>query len=166
MQISGNKQFDETRTLAEQTLAGLDAETRQRYRLVPYMSAEMPLALQAAELVVCRAGAATLSELAALDKPSILVPLPPAIGGSPQEANADTFGQKQAAEVIRNSDLKPEVLVERVKHVISSPARLQTMIEAVRGFAKPEATQEIVTTILAMARVTVTDKPKHEVLSI
>ena len=66
---------------------------KQRYRLVPYMSDEMPMALQAAKLVVCRAGAATLSELAVLGKPSILVPLPPGIGGSPQEVNAKVLQQ-------------------------------------------------------------------------
>jgi UDP-N-acetylglucosamine:LPS N-acetylglucosamine transferase len=58
------------------------------------------------------------------------------------------------------------MLVDRVKRIISSPARLQTMIEAVRSFAQLEATQAIVATILEMAKVKVTDKPKHEVLSI
>ena len=165
LQISGTKLFDETRLLAERTMGGLDATLQQRYRLVPYMDQEMPLALQAAELVICRAGAATLSELALLSKPSILVPLPPAIGASPQEANAYTFGQKQAAEVIRNADLKREVLVERVQSIITSSTRLETMAEAVRSFAKPEATQEIVETIIGIARGS-RNTPKHEVLSI
>src|SRR5579884_2598131 len=83
LQISGKKLFEETRELAEQTMANLADQEKQRYHLVPYMDAEMPSALQAAELVLCRSGAATLSELAVLSKPSILVPLPPAIGGSP-----------------------------------------------------------------------------------
>jgi UDP-N-acetylglucosamine--N-acetylmuramyl-(pentapeptide) pyrophosphoryl-undecaprenol N-acetylglucosamine transferase len=112
---------------------------------------EMPMALQAAELVICRAGAATLSELAVLGKPSILVPLPPAIGGSPQEVNADTFGGKQAAEVIRDGDLQPDVLVERVDHVMTSPACLLSMANAVRTFAKPMASRDIVETIVKLA---------------
>lgn len=151
LQISGNKLFAETQALSDEVLANVDAVDRQRYRLVPYMSDEMPMALQAAELVICRAGAATLSELAVLSKPSILVPLPPAIGGSPQEVNADTFGSKQAAEVIRNADLKPELLLERVKHITTSPACLVSMANAVRTFAKPMASLDIVETIVKLA---------------
>ena len=151
LQISGNKLFAETQALSDEVLATLDAQDRQRYRLVPYMLDEMPMALQAAELVICRAGAATLSELAVLGKPSILVPLPPAIGGSPQEVNADTFGGKQAAEVIRDGDLQPDVLVEHVDHVITSPACLLSMANAVRTFAKPMASRDIVETIVKLA---------------
>lgn len=162
LHISGKNLFEETRELAGRTMSGLDEQTQQRYRLVPYMSAEMPLALQAAELVICRAGASTLSELAALGKPGILVPLPPAIGGSPQEANAAMFAQKRAAEVILDADLKPEILAERVKYIIASPAYLQSMAETAKGMAKPEATQEIVETVVRMARITGIGAQKHE----
>jgi UDP-N-acetylglucosamine--N-acetylmuramyl-(pentapeptide) pyrophosphoryl-undecaprenol N-acetylglucosamine transferase len=150
LQISGNKLFAETQALSDEILAQVETQARQRYRLVPYMSDEMPIALQAAELIICRAGAATLSELAILGKPSILVPLPPAIGGSPQEVNADTFGRKQAAKVIYNADLKPELLIERVKHITTSPACLLSMANAVRSFAKPMASLDIVETIVKL----------------
>jgi len=151
LQISGNNLVAETQALSDEVLANVDATDRLRYRLVPYMSDEMPMALQAAELVICRAGAATLSELAVLGKPSIVVPLPPAIGGSPQEINAETFEKKQAAEVIRNADLEPEVLVERVRYLITSPTSLLSMAKAVRSFAKPTATEDIVKTIVKLA---------------
>lgn len=154
LQISGSKLFAETQTLTDQVLADIDSETRQRYRLVPYLSDEMPAALQAASLVLCRAGAATLSELAVLGKPSILVPLPPGFGGSPQEVNTDTFAGKRAAESIRNDSLKPELLLERVNSIINSPARLQAMAEAIGAFALPSATQDIVETVVKMARGT------------
>ncbi|HZO75875.1 MAG TPA: undecaprenyldiphospho-muramoylpentapeptide beta-N-acetylglucosaminyltransferase [Ktedonobacteraceae bacterium] len=165
LQISGPRLFDETGEQAANAMKGLEESLRQRYRLVAYMDEEMPLALQAAELVICRSGASTLSELAVLGKPSILVPLPPAIGSSPQEANAATFGERQAAEVIRNTDLKPELLVERVKFIITSSTCLQTMVEAVKDFAKPEATQAIVATIVGIAGLSM-NTPKHEVRSI
>ena len=166
LQISGTKLFEETRTLAEQTMAGLDETTRQRYHLVAYMDAEMPLALQAATLVLCRSGAATLSELAVLGKPSLLVPLPPAIGSSPQEVNAAMFGRHGAAEVILNDALKPDMLVERVMTIITSSAVQQRMSEAMKQFAKPDATQEIVATVVKMARISGIDAAKREVISI
>jgi UDP-N-acetylglucosamine--N-acetylmuramyl-(pentapeptide) pyrophosphoryl-undecaprenol N-acetylglucosamine transferase len=152
LQISGKQLFAETHELAEQTMANLDTDIRQRYKLVAYMSAEMPAALQAATIVLCRSGAATLSELAVLGKPSILVPLPPAIGSSPQEANAAMFSRQNAAEVIRDEDLKREILLDRVISTIASNARLQSMAEATATFAKPEATQAIVATVVKMAQ--------------
>lgn len=162
LQISGNKLFDETHTLAEDQLAGLDDALRQRYRLVPYMSEEMPLALQAAELILCRSGASTISELAALEKPGLLVPLPPAIGSSPQEANAATFAKKQAAEVILDSELKPELLVERVESILTSSDRLLAMAAALRVFAKPHATQDIVEALINIARIPGAKTSKQE----
>src|SRR2546430_3577668 len=142
LQISGKELYNETRELSNRVLASLDEMLRKRYRLVAYLNAEMPMALQAADLVLCRSGASTLSELAALGKPSILVPLPPAIGSSPQEANAAMFGREQAAEVIKDSDLKPQILVERIKYTIASNILIESMTNAARSFAKPLATQE------------------------
>lgn len=166
LQISGPKLFEETRTLAEETMASLDEATQQRYHLVAYMDAEMPLALQAATLVLCRSGAATLSELAVLGKPSILVPLPPAIGSSPQEANAAMFGKCGAADVILNDTLKPDMLTERVMNAITSSVVQQRMSEAVKQFAKPDATQEIGATVMRLAHISSIDAPKREVISI
>ena len=168
LQISGKLLLQETRELSEQAMAELDAGLRQRYRLVPYLNEEMPVALQAAELVLCRSGAATLSELAVLGKPSILVPLPPAIGSSPQEANADMFGRSGAAQVIKHTDLKRELLVDRVKSIFTSNTLLQSMAEAVRTFARPDATQDIVAEVMRIAstKSAKTHGQKHEVVSI
>ncbi len=163
LQISGSKLFEETRTLTEQTMEGLDEAIRQRYRLVSYLDEEMPLALQAATLVVCRSGASTLSELALLGKPSILVPLPPALGSSPQEANAAMFERKQAAALMINDNLKPELLVERVMSIITSSAVQQQMKEALALLSKADATQQIVETVVRMAHVPARKTSKQEV---
>jgi UDP-N-acetylglucosamine--N-acetylmuramyl-(pentapeptide) pyrophosphoryl-undecaprenol N-acetylglucosamine transferase len=152
LQISGKELYSETHELSNSILAHQDELLRKRYRLVAYLNEEMPLALQAADLVICRSGASTLSELAVLGKASILVPLPPAIGSSPQEANAEMFERKAAAEVIKDQDLKPQVLVERVKYILLSSTRLEAMAEASRSFAKPQATQEISAELVKIAR--------------
>src|SRR5256885_17226153 len=102
------------------------------------MDAERPAALHASTLVLCRSGAATLSELAVLGKPSILVPLTPAIGSSPQEANAEMFGRKMPAEVIRDAEMKPEMLVERGIFIIASSTRLKSRSEAAPPLAAPK----------------------------
>ncbi|MFL5590304.1 MAG: undecaprenyldiphospho-muramoylpentapeptide beta-N-acetylglucosaminyltransferase [Ktedonobacteraceae bacterium] len=168
LHISGKLLLQETRELSEQAMSELDAGMRQRYRLVPYLNEEMPVALQAAELVLCRSGAATLSELAVLSKPSLLVPLPPAIGSSPQEANAGMFARSGAAQVIKDTDLKRELLVDRVKSIFTSNTLLQSMAEAVRTFARPDATQDIVAEVrrIASTKSAKTHGQKHEVVSI
>jgi len=166
LHLSGAKLFEETRVLSESNMEGLDAETKQRYRLVPYLADEMPLALQAADLVICRAGASTLSELAVLSKPSILIPLPPGFGGSPQEVNADMFERQRAAIALHDSDLQPEVLSVLAESIITDPPHSQAMAEATGRLGKPEATQEIVETIVKMAKIPVKKTPEHEVMNI
>ncbi len=70
-----------------------------------------------------------LSELATLGKPGLLVPLPPAIGKSPQEVNAAMFERKRAGLVIKNADLEPNLLAERVNYIMASPELLALMME-------------------------------------
>lgn len=162
LQISGDKLFDETQALAEQYLNGLDEATRQRYKLVAYMDEEMPFALQAAEIVLGRSGASMLSELAVLGKAAILVPLPPAIGSSPQERNAAMFEAHHAAEVIMDNSLKPELLIERVTYILSSSNYKETMKQELHKLAKIDATREIVDTMVHMQRGAASAKPGHE----
>lgn len=160
LQISGKQLFEETREQSKQAMEELDEGVRKRYRLVAYLNAEMPAALQAATLVLCRSGAATLSELAVLGKPSILVPLPPAIGSSPQVANADMFGRKAAAEVIKDAEMEPGKLVEWVEAIIGSQVRLKSMAEAALTFAKPDAAQEIAAEVVKIAQMAKTKRHK------
>ncbi len=162
LQISGQKLFAETQQQADEVTAQLDSALRSRYRLVPYLSEEMPLALRAAEIVICRAGAATLSELAILGKPSILVPLPPALGSSPQEINADTFARAQAADVVRNDDLTPTSLQAHIQALLQTPGRLQEMQQALQQFARPTATQDIAAAVATLARGTSHDNTEQQ----
>lgn len=167
LHISGSNLFSETGGLAAQILADVEHSIRQRYRLEAYMDEDMPLALQAADLVLCRSGASVLCELAVLGKPSILVPLPPALGSSPQEVNAAMFQHEKAAEVILNDLLKPEIMIERITYILSELACLQAMSNAAKKLAKPDATQDIVETLVTLAKETVAKTPnKYEVTSI
>ena len=63
------------------------------------------------------------------------------------------FGRKQAAEVIKDIDLKPEVLVERIKYAITSDTLIESMKNAAHSFAKFQATQEIAAEIVKLAKV-------------
>lgn len=149
--ISGDLTYEATREAAEPFFLHRP-EQRARYVLRPYLSERMPDALGASDLVLCRSGAATLAELAALGKPSILVPLPPGFTGSPQAVNAAMFRQAGAAEVILDKDLTGELLLRTVTDLLETPARLALMTSAVRTLARPDAAANLADAVAALAQ--------------
>mgnify|MGYP000871700251 CR=1 FL=1 len=116
-------------------------------KVLPYMS-NIEDALAAASLVVCRAGAATLAELAVLGVPAILVPYPYAAENH-QEKNALSLKAKGAAQVIIDEFLDGDVLFDRVEKLRNDPSRLRRMAESMQKEGKPEALQEIVDIIMS-----------------
>jgi len=100
--------------------------------------ADMPAAFAAADIVVSRAGMGTVSELAAAGKPSILVPLPTA-ADQHQLRNAEAMERIGAASMILDAEFNGQRLVEEVMRLSQSPVLLNTMGEAARSFAKPDA---------------------------
>ena len=79
LHVSGEYTYEETRDAAASQFEKLPA-LRPRYALHAYLSTEMPAALAASDVVLCRSGAATLAELAIMGRPSLLIPLPPGFG--------------------------------------------------------------------------------------
>jgi UDP-N-acetylglucosamine--N-acetylmuramyl-(pentapeptide) pyrophosphoryl-undecaprenol N-acetylglucosamine transferase len=114
-------------------------------RVVPYLD---PIAneIAAADLVVCRAGAMTVGELAAVGRAAILIPFAAATNNH-QEMNARVVEQAGGAIVITESELTPERLARVIGEVIADPERTQRMGAAAKSLATPEATKRIVDTI-------------------
>jgi UDP-N-acetylglucosamine--N-acetylmuramyl-(pentapeptide) pyrophosphoryl-undecaprenol N-acetylglucosamine transferase len=104
-------------------------------RVIPFIGAELPHLLAAADLVVCRAGANTLAELAALGRPSLLVPLSASGSRGDQLRNAESFRAAGAAEVLGEEGANPAVLRDRVRALLADPARLVAMGAAARALA-------------------------------
>jgi UDP-N-acetylglucosamine--N-acetylmuramyl-(pentapeptide) pyrophosphoryl-undecaprenol N-acetylglucosamine transferase len=120
--------------------AELPARLRDRYRVYAYLHEEMTLALAAADLVVARAGAATLGEFPALGLPSILVPYPYA--GRHQELNADYLVSRGSAVKMDNADLE-EKLLPTVMGLLYDEELMTQMGERARSLARPEAARRI-----------------------
>lgn len=114
---------------------------RRRYRVYPYLHEEMAHALAAADLVVARAGAATLGELPAVGRPSILVPYPYA--GAHQERNARILAQAGAALLIADAELSGQALLSHVRELLGDAEALARMGEAARRLARPDAATRI-----------------------
>lgn len=116
---------------------GLDAE-------VLAFVTDMGDAYGRADLVVCRSGATTLSELSAVAKPSILIPYPFAADDH-QRKNAEILQAHGAAEMILNAELTGERLAACVRALADDRARLGKMGESVRQLAVPDAAARVVT---------------------
>ena len=111
---------------------------------------DMPAALAEASLVVARAGALTLAELAIMGRPAVLIPLPTATDDH-QTLNALEFQRAGAAVIVPQYDTTPPQLANVIQTLLADPARLAKMAEAMRGLARPNATREIVAELRALA---------------
>jgi UDP-N-acetylglucosamine--N-acetylmuramyl-(pentapeptide) pyrophosphoryl-undecaprenol N-acetylglucosamine transferase len=98
--------------------------------------------MKAADVVICRAGATTLAELAASRTPAILVPLPTATDDH-QRKNAEVFAKTGAAIVIDQRDLTGDALTGAVKELMTDPDRRARMSAAAKTLARPDAAQRI-----------------------
>lgn len=103
---------------------------------------DLPARLAAADLVICRAGATTLAELAAAGRPAILVPYPHAADDH-QRLNAEAVADAGAAVVVRDRDLSGAHLADLVRTLAEDPARRRRMAEAARRLAHLDAASRI-----------------------
>jgi UDP-N-acetylglucosamine--N-acetylmuramyl-(pentapeptide) pyrophosphoryl-undecaprenol N-acetylglucosamine transferase len=110
---------------------------------------DMGRQLGEADLVVCRAGATTLAEIAAAGKAAILIPLPTATDDH-QRRNAEALAATGAAEVLLQSDLTGARLAERIVALAQDRERRQSIAAAARKFARPDAAAVIVTRVLEL----------------
>lgn len=111
------------------------------YRLAPFIE-DMSAAYQWADLIICRAGAGTLSEIAVAGLPSVLVPYPHAIDDH-QTANARHLSDAGAAVLIADDVLESEQLAQLLKSLASDPQRLRLMSDAARKMARPDACDRV-----------------------
>lgn len=117
------------------------------YRPVEFIE-RMDLLYEAVDLAVCRAGASTVSELAATGCPAVLVPYPHATAAH-QDANAEVLEGAGAALVIQDRELNGERLREVVDRIISDPVRLEDMRRRSREVGIPDAAARLADLVLA-----------------
>jgi UDP-N-acetylglucosamine--N-acetylmuramyl-(pentapeptide) pyrophosphoryl-undecaprenol N-acetylglucosamine transferase len=111
----------------------------------------MDHAYAAADLMVSRAGAGTVAELAAVGLPSILVPYPYAPDDH-QAVNASVLTKAGAAVMVRDEDATADRLAPMVEELLADPERLRRMGQAMGGLARPRAADEIADELVVLAR--------------
>lgn len=133
--VAGAQQYEALR-------AELGADTAT-FQLHPFVS-NLTAFMQAADVVVARAGMTTLAELAAMGKPTILVPNAHLTGGH-QLKNAKVYLDADAAEMVKDDMLEssPEVLERAVIALIDDTDRQATLASNFHTFAKPSAARDV-----------------------
>jgi UDP-N-acetylglucosamine--N-acetylmuramyl-(pentapeptide) pyrophosphoryl-undecaprenol N-acetylglucosamine transferase len=117
-----------------------------RYRQIEFLVDELPHLLAAASIVVSRAGMGTLTELAALGKPTLLIPLP----GSHQWANARAFARLGAVELADQLALSPEGLADRVLSLFRDAPRREELGRALGASMPRDAADRIAAELLRL----------------
>jgi UDP-N-acetylglucosamine--N-acetylmuramyl-(pentapeptide) pyrophosphoryl-undecaprenol N-acetylglucosamine transferase len=119
-----------------------------RYRQVEFLAEGMGHALAAAVLVISRAGLSTLTEIAALGKPSILIPMP----HSHQEANARAFSRPGAAVLLEEDGIAGATLAGIVLDLLANPDGMQTLADHARALMPIGAERGIADILQQVAR--------------
>ncbi|MDP1932706.1 MAG: undecaprenyldiphospho-muramoylpentapeptide beta-N-acetylglucosaminyltransferase [Gammaproteobacteria bacterium] len=130
---SGRNNLNETRKAY--TDAGIELHDKCR---VDSFIADMAAAYSWADLVICRAGALTVSEIAAVGVPSVLIPFPHAVDDH-QTRNAQWLSQAGAALLIQQADLSAQGMALRFKEFRDNREKLAAMAAAARTLARPDA---------------------------
>ena len=117
-------------------------------KIVSYID-NMAECMSAADVVVSRAGAITVSEIAALGKPSILIPSPNVVRNH-QEQNAREFERAGAAALILESELDADILYEKIMSMVKDENILGAMSESLKKIAKTDALEQIYNLMLKM----------------
>ena len=112
---------------------------------------DMPRVMAAADLIMCRAGASTLSELCYMGKPVIIVPSPN-VTNNHQEKNARVLEKAGGAVVLTEGDFDEDSLLAKIRELICEKDKLSEMSKAMRSLAVPKACDAICDIILELAR--------------
>jgi UDP-N-acetylglucosamine--N-acetylmuramyl-(pentapeptide) pyrophosphoryl-undecaprenol N-acetylglucosamine transferase len=118
--------------------------------VVPFI-ADMAAAYAWADLVVCRSGALTVSEIAAAGLPAIFVPYPHAVDDH-QVGNAQWLSKAGAAELLLQREMTAEALAEHLDGLLGDPAKRLRMADAARAKALPDAAERIADACMELAR--------------
>lgn len=146
--VTGYRDWTEMESISQQLRTQLPAEHFARYRAYPYLHSDMGAALQAADLVLSRAGASTLGEFPLFGLPAILVPYPYA--WRYQHVNAEYLADHGAAVIIEDHEL-PQRLATEVSRLMVDHIARQEMAAQMRALATPQAGTQIAELLRTLA---------------
>lgn len=136
--VTGEAHFAAVRAVTEELLAS--ASRRWAYRPYPFLKAELGRALVAADVVVSRAGATTLAELARLKKVALLIPLPsPPAAGDHQRKNAEFFERYGAARILDTNNVTSALLEQNIRDLMTDTEMREQLRAGMAAMDRPGA---------------------------
>ncbi|MFR4757990.1 MAG: UDP-N-acetylglucosamine--N-acetylmuramyl-(pentapeptide) pyrophosphoryl-undecaprenol N-acetylglucosamine transferase [Evtepia gabavorous] len=127
----------------QKALAGVSLPPEIQLREYIY---DMPTVMVAADLVLCRGGASTLSELTAIGKPAVIVPSPN-VTNHHQEKNANVLARQGGAVVLLEPVCSGDTLYQTTQDLLAAPQRRQAMAQAMEKMGIPDAAEKIYETL-------------------
>ena len=143
---SGERNYEK----CKQKFDSLNLQNSKRIRLERYIN-DMPYLMSASDVVICRAGAMTLSELALTKKASILIPSPN-VTNNHQYKNARALADKNAAVLIEEKNLSAEILIQNVKSILEDNKKSDELQKNISLFALEDANRKVYTEILKLIK--------------
>lgn len=128
--------------LFNESEARLKPGQKEYFHLYPFLKSELKHALAAASLIISRAGASSIFEIAYLGKPSIMIPLPNSAQDH-QIENAYEYSKFGATIVMEQQNMTPHLFLGNINHILSDENLLRQMSENALKFATPQAARRI-----------------------
>ena len=149
--IAGRERYNEMLDLKDYEVWE-EGKLKTNFRMVEF-SAEMPKIVGAADLVVSRAGASTMTELSSMAKAVIMIPYEK-LPGYHQVKNAEAYKKAKAAYVITDGDMykNPELLLKAIKKLIKSGSERSEMAENIKKFSKDNAAENLAQVVISVAK--------------
>lgn len=144
--LTGEREIEQVRF----QVSRLRLSLAQHYQAQPYLADDLGLALAAADAAVSRAGANAIAELAALGKPTLLIPNPRLVGDH-QTANAQVLSRADAVRVLPETKLTPAALEQEIGHILDSQQEQDRLSGAIKKFAMIDADERLADLILSVA---------------
>lgn len=143
---TGPKQYDIVKEILEKK--GINIDKIDNVKIVPYIY-NMEEIMNISDIIVARSGAMTITEIATLGKPSILIPLPN-VSGDHQLYNAKVLANIDAANIILNNELSGEILDKAIKDIVLDKAKMNEMSENALKVATYEVEDKIYKEIISL----------------
>lgn len=143
---TGTKNFEEVKGMSQIILK--DSDNKDNYYCYPYLNKlAVRMSAGVANVIVSRAGAASIGEIASWGKPSILIPITNS-NGNHQRKNAFSYAETGACVVIEEANLRAHVLLEEIDRITLNAELSKKMSEASKSFVYPDAEEKIAREII------------------
>ncbi len=146
---TGEKHYQDVYFYAKGVLLEKNPGKLKNYYPFPFIPNEDLINLmKLSDLIISRAGAGTIFELAALGKPSILIPIDEKTVGRHQLRNAELYRERGTCSVLLEKNAKPHILVYEVKEILTNSKLYESMHKSALKFAKLDASRKLAEEIL------------------